>query len=224
MPSLYLFREVEQLALRLSRQFPITRWQQETLIDSDTIRLTLTINGRNHRFELTRSEIFMSASEEEALHRWSEFISRQLRQMLRVEISLLGVDWGSLSTGIVDTSWAEFEAEIRTRRWRGEHPYNNKHALANERAMKLFKEVAGEEAFRTILHKGYIPIQGNLTKTWYQLYNRAIYCVEARIDGRNHQFCAVVPHVPLWDHLLGIKLMIEHNEREFLRVANRSEV
>jgi hypothetical protein len=44
--------------------------------------------------------------------------------------------------------------------------------------------------------------------------------VERPSDGA--KLCAVVPGVPLWDHLLGIKLMVEHDEAKFLATANVS--
>ena len=82
-----------------------------------------------------------------------------------------------------------------------------------ERAEALFKMICGEEAHR-VLNRGPLPITGS-SGTQYTLHKRAQYCVER--DGVG--FCAVVPNVPLWDHLLGIKLLVENDEPSFLKTA-----
>lgn len=89
---------------------------------------------------------------------------------------------------------------------------------ADLKAIKLFKRVAGEEAYAA-LNKP----QGSLTitsshGTEYVMHKRYSYCVKRVRDKKS--FCAQVPRVPLWDHLLGIKLMIEHDEPSFLKVAH----
>lgn len=88
---------------------------------------------------------------------------------------------------------------------------------ADERAADLFKLTAGTEAFDTLNAGKPLPITGS-NGTAYTLHNRASYCVERVSDGA--KLCAVVPSVPLWDHLLGIKLMVEQDEPKFLKTAN----
>lgn len=88
---------------------------------------------------------------------------------------------------------------------------------AESRAAELFKISAGAEAFRVLDSGGALPIKGS-KGTKYTLHKRAAYCVERVKDGA--KLCAVVPGVPLWDHLLGVKLMVEHDEPRFLRTAN----
>lgn len=92
-------------------------------------------------------------------------------------------------------------------------------ALAETRSKDLFKLACGTEAFETLEAGGALPINGS-KGTKYTLHKRAIYCVTRVNDGAS--LCAVVPSVPLWDHLLGIKLMVENDEYAFLQKANIS--
>lgn len=88
---------------------------------------------------------------------------------------------------------------------------------ANEKAEELFMLACGKEAFDTLNSGRPLPVTGS-KGTEYTLHKRSTYCVERVSD--NARLCAVVPSVPLWDHLLGIKLMIEHDEPKFLETAN----
>lgn len=88
---------------------------------------------------------------------------------------------------------------------------------AIERAQDLFKLGAGQAAFDTLRAKKPLPITGS-QGTKYLLLNKATFCIQRVSD--NALLCAVVPGVPLWDHLLGIKLMVEHDEPAFLKIAN----
>ena len=88
---------------------------------------------------------------------------------------------------------------------------------ADKRAADLFLLTAGEKAFDTLQKGEPLPLTGS-QGTAYTLHKRASFCVERMKDGAS--LCAVVPGVPLWDHLLGIKLMIENDEPRFLKIAN----
>ena len=88
---------------------------------------------------------------------------------------------------------------------------------AQKRAEELFLMICGKEAFDTLKSGKPLPVTGS-QGTRYTLHKRASYCVERVSD--NARLCAVVPGVPLWDHLLGIKLMIENDEPKFLETAN----
>ena len=90
---------------------------------------------------------------------------------------------------------------------------------ADKKAKQLFISAAGQRAYDTLEAGKPLPINGS-QGTDYQLFRRATYCVERPSDGA--RLCAVVPGVPMYDHLLGIKLMVEHDEPAFLRVANIS--
>ena len=90
---------------------------------------------------------------------------------------------------------------------------------AEARAERLFTLIAGAKAHDDLVNAEKTPVRGS-AGTAYHLLRRRTYSVTRDEDGA--AFCAVVPGVPLWDHLLGVKLMIEHDEPAFLRVANRS--
>lgn len=88
---------------------------------------------------------------------------------------------------------------------------------AEKKAEALFVQTAGQVA-RDELANGFgLQVKGSAGGD-YVLHKKRSYCVTRVSDGA--QLCAVVPGVPLWDHLLGIKLTIEHDEPEFLRKAN----
>lgn len=91
---------------------------------------------------------------------------------------------------------------------------------AEGKAKDLFISVAGIKAFESLERDVGWKIFGNVTKDAYYLYKRASFCITRCKDAV--KFCAVVPGVPLWDHLLGIMLMVQHDEARFLRVANKS--
>jgi len=88
---------------------------------------------------------------------------------------------------------------------------------AQKRAEELFLMICGKKAFDTLKSGKPLPITGS-QGTKYKLHKRASYCVERVSD--NERLCAVVPGVPVFDHLLGIKLMVEHEEEHFLKIAN----
>ena len=88
---------------------------------------------------------------------------------------------------------------------------------ADKKAKQLFISAAGQRAYDTLEAGKPLPIIGS-QGTDYQLFKRAAYCIERPSDGA--RLCAVVPGVPMYDHMLGIKLMVEHDEPEFLMVAN----
>lgn len=91
-----------------------------------------------------------------------------------------------------------------------------KESKADIRAKELFKRVAGKNAFKALNREG-LAIKGSIGGQ-YVLHPKMTYCVERPKDGA--KLCAVVPDVPLYDHLLGIKVMIENDEPTFLKTAN----
>lgn len=97
--------------------------------------------------------------------------------------------------------------------WGSEDP------IAIKKAKDLFKLACGKKAFDTLEAGNGLAITGS-AGTEYRLHKRASFCVERVSDGA--QLCAVVPGVPLYDHLLGIKLMVENDEKKFLKTANVS--
>lgn len=85
------------------------------------------------------------------------------------------------------------------------------------KAKALFMRVAGEEAFRILEDGKAIVLRGSAGGR-YRMIKSFAYCVTD--VQRGCDMCAVVPDVPLYDHLLGIKLTIEHNEPLFKATAN----
>ncbi len=90
---------------------------------------------------------------------------------------------------------------------------------AEARSKELFISAAGKKAFDDLSAGKSIALTGSKGGK-YTLHKRSSFCAERTSDGA--RLCAVVPGVPLWDHLLGIKLMIEHDELKFLKTANVS--
>lgn len=88
---------------------------------------------------------------------------------------------------------------------------------ADAKAERLFISTAGQPAHDTLKAGKALPLKGSAGGD-YTLHKRATYCVESK----GTKYCAVVPGVPLWDHLLGIKLMIEQDEPKFLATANKA--
>lgn len=89
---------------------------------------------------------------------------------------------------------------------------------ARERARQLFIKVAGEEAYRALTKYDKLYLKGSLGGE-YHMSCGMIYNIH---DLAGNQYCAQVKNVPLWDHLLGLKLTIENNEGLFLKKANIS--
>lgn len=90
---------------------------------------------------------------------------------------------------------------------------------ADRKAKELFVRIAGHDAFSALEAGRSIPIRGSHGGR-YEMIKSFAYCIQdAR---RGYQLCAVVPDVPMYDHLLGIKLTIEHDEDRFLWTANKT--
>lgn len=90
---------------------------------------------------------------------------------------------------------------------------------ADAKARALFARVVGETAAKELEMGHCLPLLGSVGGR-YELRKKASFCVRRPKDGV--ELCAVVPGVPLWDHLLGIKLVVETDEPRFLRTANAS--
>lgn len=127
---------------------------------------------------------------------WQEALNARLRaQILAMPLGTL-----SLRGYANDFSQEEFEAREK----------------ADARAKQLFIDVVGKDAFDQLANGGLL-ITGS-EGGQYALYAKMTYCVTRLSDKA--RMCAVVPGVPMWDHLLGIKLTIEHDEPYFVRTAN----
>ena len=157
-------------------------------------------------YRLTHHEIMMGGHD--AVRHWLETIDHDVR-------ARAGADWvtrryEASTRMVVGTTWAGYVMDDL-----GYAPPHN--PQADKRAADLFLLTAGKWAFDKLQKGEPLPLVGS-QGTAYTLHKRASFCVERVRDGAS--LCAVVPGVPLWDHLLGIKLMIENDEPKFLKTAN----
>ena len=97
--------------------------------------------------------------------------------------------------------------------------YGNSNSRGHRKARELFIKTAGMEAYAVLNNGCLLDITGS-AGTAYAMIKSASFCIRNRKTGI--EYCAVVPGVPIWDHLLGIKLMVEHDEPRFLATANSS--
>ena len=86
-----------------------------------------------------------------------------------------------------------------------------------KKSSELFKMAVGDAAYDTLNKGGSILIKGSAGGK-YMMRKSMAYCITRVQDGAG--MCALVPGVPIWDHLLGIKLIIEHDEELFMATAN----
>jgi len=87
---------------------------------------------------------------------------------------------------------------------------------AEKKSEALFRRIGGEKAHALLSQIGVMLIVGS-QGTEYYLRNERSFCVERALD--HLRMCAVVPDVPLWDQLLGLKLIIENDEETFVQSA-----
>ena len=197
-------RYVEALGHGLRRRHPeVIRAQHLYDINSDRVLLRVTYRGDRYR------QFAFSAME--AMHgegrRWAQMVfeevARDCAQYSEPSEALIRIDtlygYGALRPELAISF--------------GDSVLDSK---AEATAEKLFKESA-PAAYKALCKRGWAEIVGSLG-TNYQLHKRATYCVENPSIGK--KLCVVVPGVPLWDHLLGVKLMVEHDEPQFLKTAN----
>lgn len=200
-------RELEQLGYilrdfmhRMEREGYVREWRTELVNYDDTFRLTAILySGQACHWAITHAEM------RREFMRWLEIVEDHIRSMVREPTRIRAAP-----------GRADFEREhLYFVGW--DTGYDKPDPVADNKARDLFAMVAGKAAFDTLNAYRPLPITGS-NGTAYTLHKRASYCVERVSDGA--KLCAVVPGVPLWDHLLGIKLMVEHDEDKFLKTAN----
>ena len=185
-------------------------WNFVHRVDEDepaiSLMFTLSLELRALLYTITESELRMGGLD--ALHFWLDTIEHDIRRRVEhipeVIASAALIRMGELGRG--DGFFSEYG-------------YFSQERKSERKAKKLFIAIAGRTAYKILEAGAPLPILGS-QGTDYHLFKRASYCVERPNDGA--RLCAVVPNVPLWDHLLGIKLMIEHDEPTFLKTANVS--
>ena len=96
-------------------------------------------------------------------------------------------------------------------------------AEAERRAELLLREVIGGEAFERLMRRGYLEVPSPTFPSRVYLVPERQGPVTVCENGRPVMRLCVqtVERVPDYDTVVMHKLMIEGNEREYLRVANR---
>jgi hypothetical protein len=96
-------------------------------------------------------------------------------------------------------------------------------AEAERRAEALLREVVGERAFDEMVRRGYLEVASPTFPSRMYLVPERQGPVTVCENGRPVMRLCVqtVERVPDYDAVVMHKLMIEGNEREYLRIANR---
>lgn len=203
-------RELERFGQHLCYAGFVVRTQVVEDICNDSMWLQVDyINDHHERFSFSHWESAMGGGD--AFRQWAQHVTERVRRTHerlvqehgepRVRLDVL---YGTATLNprmVVGIDWGSPRFD----------------AKAESTAEALFMATAGECAHKEMVKRGWTAIKGS-KGTDYQLHKRATYCIERPKDGR--KLCVVVPGVPLWDHLLGVKLMVEHDEPRFLKTAN----
>jgi hypothetical protein len=95
--------------------------------------------------------------------------------------------------------------------------------LAKERAMELLLSHLTPQQRETFEANKWFIVEGGLSKKRYRINMKGhlVANIDALDDG--HRLCAHADlhSVPMGDHLLAQKLMLQYDEERFLRIANR---
>ena len=187
--------------------------------ETDSVDLIISTESGPRRYTLTGTEIMHGG--EDALIHWCDNVERDLRVLqagrrAAVASSIapppppphVARDW--------DRLFDPDEIALLFGLPRSDGSILNSRK-SQERSAELFRLACGKEAFDTLEAGKPLPMTGS-NGTAYTLHKKSSYCVTRVSDDA--LLCAVVPGVPLWDHLLGIKLMVEHDEPKFLKTAN----
>ena len=231
-----LMRQIDDRLDRLRALGYLRDWRLWNDLNADRVLLEVTLfNGGIRNYALSALEVMQEAGhdlwwthvERDIIYycdRFAGSIGNQQQSQLAAMAQQPGInedlyrrqlsDFTNMQAVLPELHSQQYQQQIN--RAMGWVPPNE---AAEKRAEELFLMICGKEAFDTLKSGKPLPITGS-QGTKYTLHKRAAYCVERVSD--NAKLCAVVPGVRLWDHLLGIKLMIEHDEPKFLETANVS--
>lgn len=94
-----------------------------------------------------------------------------------------------------------------------------KQAAGHDRSMKLLKRYLTPYQRKSLKKRGYFIVTAQ-SGTRYRLCNHA-HANTYRLRGNSpiHRYCISLVNVPVGDSLLAQKLMLETNEKKFLRIA-----
>lgn len=194
----------------------------------DVVTIYVTLPGQvRRRYALTRYELTLDGFE--AILRLGHIIQEEVVEFARArEEAPPNLTLSSQLEGLrpeeFQRLWgqgflASRQEDFLLRNYGGGEQRRRRASESDDKAKALFIAVAGQDAYDKLEATHTIQVVGSKGGRYF-LYRRATYCVTRESDGV--RLCAVVPGVPLWDHLLGIKLMIEHDEPRFLKTANVS--
>ena len=209
-------REIDNFLRHLRRNGSVRQYSAGYDLHADHFRIRLQLSNREELdYALTEHEMRM---DDRALDHWIATVDRDVwertgRYDPAREQAYDDVSGRSLMEGLDPTSIRQ--AALLAQMMRARRPRDPQ---ADKKAEALFRQTAGAEAFEMLNAGQPLPMTGS-KGTAYTLHKRSTYCVE---DTAGNKYCAVVPGVPLWDHLLGIKLMVEQDEDKFLRTANKA--
>jgi hypothetical protein len=119
------------------------------------------------------------------------------------------------------TGSGDWEPEMRRRpEPRIEIPRQSR-TQAFEKAKELLLTHLNEEQRKTFRERGLFIIEGGRSKAKYQIQTEGIVANVKRLTD-NQKLCAHLEcQMPLYDHILAQKLMLEYDEDSFLAIANR---
>ena len=188
--------EIERFGLDLLRRGYIQHFRQYYSLEFDVLNIDVYFHvGRARHYRITSHELVNGG--QEAIRYWLRTVYEDVRSRVQ---------------RVPNQHRREYVGPINIGDW-----WKPQDEKAEARSEALFMLACGKEAFETLKSGKPLPLTGN-NGTKYTLHKRSTYCVER--DSDHSKLCAVVPGVPLWDHLLGIKLMIEHDEQKFIETAN----
>lgn len=129
-----------------------------------------------------------------------------------------GLVWWSAGWGPVELGTRRFER----RRAAAPHSYRTR-AEAERRAERLLRDVLGPEEFALFQRRGYLTVRSpSFAHRVYLVPERQGPVTVCEFGKPVMRLCVqCVERVPDLDTVVMHKLMIEGNEREYLRIANR---
>lgn len=197
---------LEAFGAELCRTWPqILRCDSVYAIDTDSLHFRVSFRGGRHQEFILRPEEFLFHGTD-GFTQWCE----QVIYVVEDECNRTPAPDPAYRVDVI-YGWTTVGPAMHS-------PWGQSHGpKADATAELLFKQSAGDESHKLMASRGWIDVIGSLG-TPYRLHKKMTYCVERKKDGT--KLCALVPGVPLWDHLLGVKLMLEHDEQAFLNTAN----
>jgi len=131
--------------------------------------------------------------------------------------------WRFIKTRVQDLVAALRARQAPEQRYRRNAEVNRK--AAHDRAEKLLLDYLTPEQRETYRRYGWFVVRGQSGNHYSIWKNNGLYCNICELGEYGQIVSRLCAHaainVPMGDHLLTQKLMLEHHEAEFQRVANR---